>query len=173
MTDFIQSFHIPPCLNPSHFYFTCSLSAPIFQSFLNISNSYFLCQCCSDFLVFLNLSCCRMVRFSSGTAQLRAPGSLTPSQCSTNRRCTTFPSASWGRHEVMLLEKRARRTKRWEQSRMGVSEWGVGERQEGEDWGKIAEFASNYLSPWISVPLRFLAPLMRWFPTTRITSCSW
>lgn len=56
--------------------------------------------------------CCRMAPFSSDTAQPKTPGSRTPSLCSTSRRCTTFPSASWRRRGVTPSEKRARRTKR-------------------------------------------------------------
>ncbi|XP_023276903.1 pollen-specific leucine-rich repeat extensin-like protein 1 isoform X2 [Seriola lalandi dorsalis] len=55
----------------------------------------------------------RTVPSSSVTARLRTPASLSPWLCSTSRRCTIFPSASWRRHKATPWEKRARRTKRF------------------------------------------------------------
>lgn len=54
----------------------------------------------------------RMVPFSSDTAPAKTPGSHSHSLCSTSRRCTIFPYASWRRYRVMSLGKRARRMKR-------------------------------------------------------------
>lgn len=100
--------------------------------------------------------CCRTVPFSSDAARPRAPASRTPWPCSTSRKCTTFPFASWPRCKVTPSEKRARKTKRWEQS------WQVlraGNRR-GRDGGEDEGFWKNcrLLTPFLSFFHRFLAP---------------
>lgn len=111
--------------------------------------------------------CCRTAPSSSDTAQLKPLVSLTPWSCSTSRRSTIFPSASWRRHKATPWEKRERRTKRWGQMREG---WGGAASRTGlqlmlcESFGLVTSF------PFF---LRFSPVSTRLFLTTEITSCFW
>lgn len=125
----------------------------------------------SSLPVFLCLSVFRTVPFSSDAARPRAPGSRTPWPCSTSRKCTTFPFASWPRCKVMPSEKRARKTKRWEWSWQDFRA-GSGRGRDGGDERGFWKNCSS-LTPFLCFFHRFLAPWMRWFCITSITSCFW
>lgn len=109
---------------------------------------------------------CRMAPSSSDAAPTRAPGSRTLWPCSTSRRSTMFPSASWRRCRVTPLEKRAKRMKRWGKKEGEANhKWGS-----GEDFWEVV-FMNGFLSLFHCI-VRFSATLMRWFPIISTTSCS-
>lgn len=104
-----------------------------------------------------------MVPSSSDAARTRAPGSRTPLPCSTSRRSTTFPSASWRRCRVTPSGKRARRMRRYKRKKGSRLQGVCRERQVGGD-GRMDSFNQMTLFSCTSSLLGFQHPWWDDFP---------